>query len=248
MRYKLFMLSLLMLSMGIISIVNSNEETSMDVKFEILTGLGIQDCYSGDHFWYNITLTNSGITIINATFTVTVRNTTGGAFGAVKSYKRYLQPNDTTMLYPNYTRLGKEEVSIYFMDTAGTYTMELTCDVPMTFYRYYETGRYTVEYNRCHMSIDAMPSYQREQNERWNKFLQENENYMNTVEAYIEQSRLETNKTKALAFSSVMVAVVTVFIQIVALPKTRRQRFKTILIYMSVMIILILVYILLFGI
>lgn len=168
-----FMFSLLMLTISIVTRGSCNEETCVDVKFEILTGSGIQDYYSGDHFWYNITLTNSGATIINATLTVTVRNTTGGIFGEVKSYKKYLEPNETTILYPNYTRLGKDEVFVYFIDTAGTYTITLTCDIPMSFYRYYTIGRYTVEHDKCHMCIDAMPSYQKLQNERWNQYLQE---------------------------------------------------------------------------
>jgi hypothetical protein len=240
-----FMFSLLMLTLSIVTRGSCNEETCVDVKFEILTGSGIQDYYAGDHFWYNITVANSGTTIINATFTVTVRNTTGGILGQVKSYKKYLEPNDTTILYPNYTRLGKDEVFIYFMDTAGTYTITLTCDVHMSFYRYYTTGRYTVEHDKCHMGIDAMPSYQKLQNERWNQYLQESKDYMDTVQTYIEQSRRETSKTQALAFASVLVAMVAIAISIITLPKTRRERFRTSILYAIFMIIAILVFVVL---
>lgn len=243
MRYKLFLFSLLTLAMSVVSIVVSNEETSVDVKFEILTGLGIQDYYSGDHFWYNITLTNSGTTTINATFTVTIRNSTGGVFGEVVSYKRYLELNDTTILFPNYTRLGKEEVYVYFMDTAGTYSIQLTSDIPVSFYRCYETGRYTVEHNKCHMNIDVMPSYQRQQNERWNQFLQENENYMNIVQAYIEQSRRETQKTQILAFASAMIAVLFFQFEFVTLSKTKRKQHRKFYIFLGVMILVILLFI-----
>jgi len=248
MMYKIFMLPILMLAMSIVSIGSAMEETAVDVKFEVLTGLGIQDYYSGDHFWYNITMKNSGTTNINATFTVTVRNTTGDVFGAVGRYRKYLEPNQTTFLYPNYTRLGKEEVSIYFMDAAGTYTLELTSDVPMLFYRYYETGRYTVEQNRGHMNIDAMPSYQRLQNEKLNQYLQESQSYMNKVQEYIEQSRLETNKTRALAFSSVAVALISVVLSVISLPKTRGQQFRVLIVYVMLVAIMIIIYILLFGI
>jgi len=237
-----------MFATSVVSIAVSNEETSVDVKLEVLTGLGIQDYYSGDHFWYNISITNSGITTINTTFTVTVRNTTGGVLGEVVKYTRYLEPSDTTILYPNYTRLGKEEVYVYFMDTVGTYTMELTSDMSMSFYRFYETGRYTVEHNKCHRSIDVMPSYQKQQNERWSQFLHENENYINTVEAYIEQSRTETNKTKALAFASVLIAVASFQFHFTTLPDTRFKRSKKLLTALAVGIMLILVYVLLFGI
>ena len=225
MRFKPFMFSLLMLAMSIVPIGSCNREPSVDVKFEIYTGLGIQHYYfCGDHFWYEITITNSGTTTMNATFTVTVRNTTGGVFGEVASYKRYLEPKDTTILYPNYTRFGSEEYFIYFMDTVGTYTIELTCDVPLYFFRYYVTGRYTVEHIRCHMSIDVMPSYQRQ---------------------YIEQSRQETNKIQALAFASLMIAAVAVAINIISLPKTRRERFRTFLFYMCLVMIAILVFVIL---
>lgn len=199
--------SLLMLTMSIVPAGSYNEETCVDVKFDILTGLGIQDYYSGDHFWYNITLTNSGTTTINATFTVTVRNSTGGVFGEVASYKRYLESNDTTILYPNYTRLGKEEVYVYFMDTAGTYSIELTSDISMSFYRYYETGRYTVEHNKCRMSIDVMPSYQRLQNERWFE-------YMDRVEQYIQESRIGSQKTRILTYFSIIIAFLSIFLSL----------------------------------
>ena len=240
------MLLLLIFAISMVPVGSSNEETSVDVKFEILTGLGIQDYYSGDHFWYNITLTNSGTTTINATFTVTVRNTTGGVFGTVKSYKRYLEPNDTTILYPNYTRLEKEEVYIYFMDTAGTYTIELTSDIPMSFYRYYETGRYTVEHNKSHIGIDAMPSYQRLQNERWNQYLQENENYINTIQKYIEQSRRETQKTQFLALTSIAIAALLFEFEVISLSKTKLKQHRKIYLSLSVIFLMVLILIAVF--
>ena len=246
MKYEIFMLFFLTLLACTFPKVLCIVETCVDVKFEIFTGSGIQDYYSGDHFWYNIIMTNSGTTTINTTFTVTARNATGGVFGEVVSFKRYLEPNDTTILYPNYTRLGKDEVFVYFMDTAGTYTMELSCDVPMSFYRYYTSGGYTVEHNRCHISIDVMPSYQRLQNERWNQYLQENENYMNKVQVYIDQSRAETDKTKTLVKISVAVAAISVLTSIMSFPKTRRKEFKGLILYilfvlLAIMILLILI-------
>jgi len=245
-KYEIFMLFFLTLLACTFPKVLCIVETCVDVKFEIFTGSGIQDYYSGDHFWYNIIMTNSGTTTINTTFTVIARNATGGVFGAVVSFKRYLESNDTTILYPNYTRLGKDEVFVYFMDTAGTYTMELSCDVPMSFYRYYTSGGYTVEHNRCHISIDVMPSYQRLQNERWNQYLQENENYMNKVQVYIDQSRAETDKTKTLVKISVAVAAISVLTSIMSFPKTRRKEFKGLILYilfvlLAIMILLILI-------
>lgn len=241
-KYEIFMLFFLTLLACTFPKVLCIVETCVDVKFEIFTGSGIQDYYSGDHFWYNITMTNSGTTTINTTFTVTARNATGGVFGAVVSFKRYLEPNDTTILYPNYTRLGKDEVFVYFMDTAGTYTMELSCDVPMSFYRYYTSGGYTVEHNRCHISIDAMPSYQRLQNERWNQYLQENENYMNKVQVYIDQSRAETKEIKSVAIISVTVAVISIMFNLMSLSKAKRKEWKGTIYFFLIIMFVILVY------
>jgi hypothetical protein len=212
--FTAFFISILLINISVIKIGSCNEETSVDVKFEILTGLGIESYYSGDHFWYNITLTNSGTTTINASFTVTVRNTTGGIIGDVGSYKRHLEPTDTTILYPNYTRLGKEEVNVYFIDIAGTYSITLTSDIPMNFYRYYETGRYTVEHDKCHINIDVMPSYMKPQNERWNEFLQKNEEYMNQVQQYIEESKIASQKTAMLGQLSISIASLAIFLSV----------------------------------
>ncbi len=238
--FLIVLCSFLLFVTSIVPLVSCDEETSVNVKFEILTGSGTQDCFTGDYFWYNITLTDSGTTDINATFTVTVRNTTGGIFGQVETYKEYLKPNDTTTLYPNYTRLGKEEVYIYFMDTVGTYAVELTCDKLMSFYRYYETGGYTVEHNLCHLDIDAMPSYQKLQNDRWNQYLQENENYMNSIQAYIAQSKVEVGNTKNLAKISVAVAVLSIVLNMIALPKTRREEHRGLILYSFFAMLLIL--------
>jgi len=239
--FLIVLCSSLLFATSIVPLVLCDEETSVNVKFEIINGLGTQDYFSGDRFWYNITLTNSGTTDINATFTVTIRNTTGGIFGQVETYKECLKPNDTTTLYPNYTRLGKDEVYIYFMDTVGTYTVELTCDKSMSFYRYYETGGYTVEHNVCHLGIDAMPSYQKLQNDRWNQYLQENENYMNNAQAYITQSKAEASNTKMLAKTSVGVAVIAIMLNALALPKTRLEKHKRVILCSQLILFVVLI-------
>ena len=157
------------------------EETCVDVKFEFLTGYGSEECYVGDHFSYNFTLSNSGTTLINATFTVKVYNTAEGVTPTVREYNVFLSPNEATFLYPNYTRKGREEHYVHFFNTPETYSIELSSDIPLTYYRGYASGRYTVEDNKCELSLDVMPSYQKAQNERWDEFLQRSENYMHQV-------------------------------------------------------------------
>jgi hypothetical protein len=75
--FLIVLCSFLLSATSIVPLVLCDEDTSVNVKFEVLTGSGTQDYFTGDRFWYNITLTDSGTTDINATFTVTVRNTTG---------------------------------------------------------------------------------------------------------------------------------------------------------------------------
>lgn len=230
--FLLVLCSFLVFVISMIPLVSCDGETSVNVKFEILTGSSTQDYYSGDYFCYNITLQNSGTTMINATFSVTVLNTTGGIIGEIHTYNRNLEPNDTTFLYPNYTRLEKDEVSIYFMDTAGTYTIELSSSLPMYYYRWYgETGRYTVETNVCHMNIDVMPSYQKVQNDLWNQYMNQSENYMKQVQAFNAQSVVEAGSTKVLAKTAVGVTLLSTVFNIIALPKTRREEYKGFIIY-----------------
>jgi uncharacterized membrane protein YwzB len=235
---------LLVFVVATVPLVSCDQENSVNVKFQILTGSGSQNYFTGDYFWYNITLTNSGTTDINATFTVTVRNTTGGIFGQIEPYQEYLGPNDTAMLYPSFVTQGEKRYYIYFMDTVGTYTIELTCDTPMTFYRYYDFGRYTVEYNVCHMDIDAMPSYQKQQNDNLNQYIQQSEGYMNSAQAYATQAEAEASSTRNLAKISIVVAVIAVILNMMALPKIRREEFKTSIQITTVVLLIILVVIL----
>lgn len=235
--FTAFFILILLIDISVIKIGICNEETSVDVKFDILTGLGIESYYSGDHFWYNITLTNSGTTTINASFTVTVRNTTGGIMGDVKSYEEYLEPNETTILYPNYTRLGREEVNVYFMDVAGTYSITLTSDVPMNFYRYYEMDRYTVEQDKCRINIDVMPSYMKPQNELWNEFLQKNEEY-------IEESKIASQKTRILTYFTILIALLSSLLSIgniqfswLKIPQEIQEKYR--LLYWALMILIV---------
>jgi hypothetical protein len=204
-----------------------DNEISVNVKFDIFTGSGSPDYYSGDYFWYNITLQNSGTTVINATFTVIVLNTTGGVMPDTNTFVRNLAPNDTTYFYPNFTRLGKEEYSVFFMDTAGTYTIELNSSLSMYYYRWYNgTGRYTFEYNVCYMNIDAMPSYQKQLNDAQKQYVQQSENYLNNIQTYLAQSKAETTNTQLLAKTSLCVAIIAIMADLFTLPKTRLKERK----------------------
>lgn len=239
-RLLLYVLCLVAFAVLLIPKGMCDNETAVNVSFQILTGSGSSDYYSGDYFWYNVTLQNSGTTVINATFTVTVLNTTGGVMGETP-FIRNLEPNETTYLYPNYTRLGKDEVYIYFMDTVGTYTIELTSSLPMYYYRWYgETGRYTVQTNLCTLNLDAMPSYQKAQNDLWNQYVQQSESYMNQVQTYIAQSRAETSRTYLVAEISLLFAFVAIMVNVIGLPKTRLEQHKKLIFFITLALFVIL--------
>ena len=209
------LLLVLLLLISLLFIGNSSafqEEASVDVTFQVITGSGRSDYYAGDHFWYNISLLNSGSTMINATFNVKVLNTTSGLVEPSKDYNVNLQPNETCLLYPNYTRLGREERSIFYFETSGTYTIILSSKLALTYYRFYSNGAYTYSSNKCKFPIDVMSSYQRAQNDRWNDFLTKNEDYMRRVQENIDLAEIQASKTIQLTYLSVIIAVLSIFI------------------------------------
>jgi hypothetical protein len=204
---------LLFLSLFLISNVSAFEnESSVDVAFQIITGSGRSDYYAGDYFWYNISLLNSGSTLINGTFNVKVLNNTGEIIEPSKDFTVTLQPNASYFLYPNYTRLDKEERSIFYFKTSGTYTIVLSSELLLRYYRFYSNGAYTQSSNYCEFPIDVMPSYQRVQNDNWNDFLSKNEDYMQKVQQNIDQSEIQAQKTLELTYLSLFIAVSSIFL------------------------------------
>jgi hypothetical protein len=192
----------------------ADNEASLDVNFDVLTGSGRSDYYVGDYFWYNITLKNSGSYDINGTFKIEVLNSTGGVIYAINNFQIALKQNDTYFLFPNYTRNGREEHSIYYFETTGTYSIVLSSNVILQYYRRYAPDLYTYSPNECRYSFDVMPSYQKIQNDMWNDFLAKNTDYMNQVENSIQQSRIESQKTTNLTYFTIMIAVFSVFLAI----------------------------------
>jgi hypothetical protein len=220
------------------------EEASVDVTFEVITGSGRSDYYVGDYFWYNISLVNSGSTFINATFKVTVLNTTGGILiDGSKDYFLTLKPNETTSLYPNYTRLGREEHSVYYFETSGTYSIVLSSETPLKYYKFYSSGAYTFSTNACQFSFDVMPSYQRVQNDRWNDFLNKNEEYMKQVDIQTQKAMTLTYYTIILAVFSIFVAMGSIFVSWWQLSKEEQKQnrlvFRGFLIFCVVFLLLI---------
>jgi hypothetical protein len=213
-KLALFTALLFLLCTMFVSECFATDESSLDVNFDVLTGSGRSDYYAGDYFWYNVTVKNSGSYDINGTFKIQVLNSTGGVIYGIKEFQIGLKQNDTYSFYPNYTRNGKEEHSIYYFETPGTYTIVLSSNLILQYYRRYAPDLYTYSPNECRYSFDVMPSYQKVQNDMWNEFLAKNSDYMNQVENSIQQSQIESQKTTYLTYYTIMLAIFSVFLAI----------------------------------
>jgi hypothetical protein len=189
----------------------ASQENEVDVDLDVITGSGDVDYYTGDYFVYNISLTNSGNNTIDTIFKVEVLNSTGGVFGSVRDYPILLYPNETDFLFPNITRPGREgEYRVYYFDTPGTYSVILSSETALTYYRYFDRGAYSFDFNEVKFTFDVMPSYERAQNERWNEFLDKNELYMDQVQQYIIESRNQSKRTRDLSFYALVIALFSI--------------------------------------
>lgn len=213
-----FLISFSFLATMILSVGFAAEGNEIDIDFDIITGSGIDDYYVGDYFYYNITLTNSGDTVINATLLIQVFNSTGGLMPEEKECSIFLAPNQTTFVIQNRTSIRVEnEFTIYPMDTPGTYSIVVSSETPITYFYYYEDGAFRYRSNYIRYSFDVMESYLKDQNERWNEFLEKNENYMEAVEEYIQVSRKESAESNNISYISMFIAVSSAALSTVAL-------------------------------
>jgi hypothetical protein len=218
-------------------------EQNMKINLQVLTGQGLDANYVGDYFWYDITLENNGTTTIAATFTVNVYNTTHGLLYPVGDFVRSLNPGETTHLYPNYTREGRQEYSIFFFDSPGTYELAVSSSVPIAFYQYFPAGNYIVQHSTSRFYFDALPASEKALNERMNRWIQENEQWV----AQSRESTLEEMKsTRVMLQLTTVMFLVTVINAFLVVWSTRMQVKKRasllLYVYLAIMIsILILV-------
>jgi hypothetical protein len=236
------LLSVLIISTVILNALPStstSNEKSVSVKFGIFTGEGEEDYFVGDYFWYAIELTNNCTETINATFTVKVYNPGREVFGAVKTYEEVLEHAETTFLYPNYTRDGREEYNIYFFDTFGTYKIELTSNISLSYYRYSEDGRYTVQFNTCSFYFDAMPSYEKIWRDRIKTFIEENERWIKDQ---------EHNAKVMLDLAALTLLATTMNLALVVWATPRKKRWTDLFFYAYIAILITLIIMTLLGI
>ena len=199
------------------SIVQADQkEVSMKIAPEIITGQGLKTNYVGDYFWYRIHLENNSTSTIAGTFTVKVYNTTHGLLYPVGDYVRSLKPTEKTEMYPNYTREGREEYSIFFFSSPGTYELDVSSSVPIAFYQYFPDGKYIVQHSLFRFYFDALPASERVLNDKMQAWIQENE--QNVIE--------EAKSTRTMLVLTEVMFLVTVINTSLVVWSTRAQQHR----------------------
>jgi len=201
-------------------VYGEQDEQNIKISLEILTGQGLDTNYVGDHFWYDITLENNSTTTIAATFTVKVYNTTHGLLYPVRDYERSLNPGESSHLYPNYTREGRQEYSIFFFDSPGTYELAVSSSVPIAFYEYFPDGKYIVQHSTSRFYFDALPASEKALNERMNRWIQENEQW---IAQSRENTLEEMRSTRVMLQLTTVMFLVTVVNAFLVVWSTRMQ-------------------------
>jgi len=156
-RIILVICAILVISLMLSSCFAQAQQTIVKVNFQTLfidqNGNLTTDLYSGGWFYYNITVTNSGNSDLNATYTVTVYSPDGTVNGKTREFTVDLKTNQSGVLYPNETLLSPNDVDAHFADTVGTYEINVTCNVPVEFVRYANgNSSYTYTPNSYQMS------------------------------------------------------------------------------------------------
>jgi hypothetical protein len=125
-------------------------------------------------------------------------------------------------------------------DTVGTYIINVTCNVLATFYRYESDNSYTWSPNSCHMSVDAMPSYQEKLNNETSQFYQENQEYIQKFQQYAQQfqqysqeASVETSKAQHLSELTIIISTIALITSYFAIPRNERKNKKSIMILIA---------------
>ena len=111
------------------------QEQKVDVNLEI-SPQEILDAYVvGDRFFYKINFTNTGIEIINDTFTISVFNPSRSLIDIPRTYEILIEPNSSRLIIAKGD--GENETAIFPFDTRGDYKIEIKSTKPIDFYRWF---------------------------------------------------------------------------------------------------------------
>ena len=137
------------------------QEQKVDVNLEI-SPHEIQDAYVvGDRFYYEINFTNTGIEIINDTFTISVFNPSRSLIDFPKTHEILIEPNSSMLISAKGAR--ENETAIFPFDTSGDYKIEIKSTKPIDFYRWFiveEDKRYIRQNKKFNYFFDVMPRWQ----------------------------------------------------------------------------------------
>ena len=136
------------------------QEQKVDVNLEI-SPQEIQDAYVvGDYFYYEINFTNTGIEIINDTFTISVFNPSRSLIDFPKTHVILIEPNSSMLISAKGAR--ENESAIFPFDTSGDYKIEIKSTKPIDFYRWFiveEDKRYIRQNKKFEYFFDVMPRW-----------------------------------------------------------------------------------------
>jgi hypothetical protein len=137
------------------------QEQKVDVNLEI-SPQEIRDAYVvGDCFYYKINFTNTGIEIINDTFTISVFNPSRSLIDIPRTYNISIEPNSSRWIIAKGD--GENETAIFPFDTRGDYKIEIKSTKPIDFYRWFiveEDKKYIRQNKKFNYFFDAMPRWQ----------------------------------------------------------------------------------------
>lgn len=133
------------------------------VYFTVVNGENKPDNFVGDYFTYKITLINlGGNSVENDTFKVNISNPLQYSIGNRLFYPDKLKISDNQyLLHPTY-RNRSNEYDIFPFDIAGAYTITLSSDTSMEYFRFYDNCRYTRSPNSLNYYFDVMPRWEKE--------------------------------------------------------------------------------------
>jgi hypothetical protein len=229
-------LGLATLSMSI-SIVHG-QELNMTIDFSILNGQDTAVNYVGDYFTYNVTLRNNSTSLIDTDFTVEVFNVTHSLLSA-QQYHRSIMSGQATQLYPNYTREGRQEYSIYFFDSAGTYELAVISGMPIAFYSYFPSGKYIVQHTVARFFFDALPASEKGLNQEIVNWVKINEAWiLQSQQSLVIEQRL-TQRIYTLSVLAFIVAVINAVLVVESAPRRTRLAKVILAIYLSIFIALL---------
>ena len=120
----------------------------------------------GNWFYYIISLSALSEDIPQTTFTVSVKNPEGEQIGTLRTYViDNIENTRPVFLSPKQTEKSNT-FDIYEFDSTGVYSVNITSDKKINFYRFYEDCVFSFNPNSAEYHFEVMPRWQYETNNK----------------------------------------------------------------------------------